>query len=292
MRKWLSAFLALFLPTAALAETQPAIKADPAIWVVKDEDTTIYLFGTVHVLKPGTAWFDGGVKAAYDASSEVVLEMIEPEPAEVASLVMQKAVDPDGPPLSEKLGKSAPAYQAAMSAVGMPAAQFEQFEPWFAATVLSVGSVTKAGFNPESGVEKSITAAAAKDGKTLGEIESINEQLDFFDTLSENAQITWLNETVKEMPKASESLDKMVERWAAGDPDGLAALMNKDASMSPELLKTLLVDRNARWADWVQKRLEQPGTVFVAVGAGHLAGPNSVQAFLRAKKIEAKRIPS
>ena len=292
LRKLLAGLLALALPAAAGAETTAPVKADPALWVVKDDDTTIYLFGTVHVLRPGTVWFDGGVKAAYDASSEVVLEMIEPEPAEVASLVMQKAVDPDGPPLSQKLGAHAPAYQPAMATVGMPAASFEQFEPWFAATVLTVGSVTKAGFDPATGIEKSLVGTAAKDGKTLGEIESVNEQLDFFDKLSEPAQSAGLNAAVKQLPTAAADLDKMVERWAAGDPEGLAALMNKDTTMSPELLKILLTDRNARWADWIAKRLDQPGTVFVAVGAGHLAGANSVQSFLKARKLEAKRIPS
>lgn len=294
MRKFLKGlFAAAFLPAAA-ASAQPApVQADPALWVVQDEDTTIYLFGTIHALRKGVNWFDGGVKKAYDASSEVVLEIVEPEAAEAQSLVMQKAVDPDGPPLTQKLGPdNAQAYTSAMQKVGLPAPAFEQFEPWFAATMLAVSSVTKAGYEPQSGIEKQLSAAAAKDGKTLGELESLNEQLDMFDTMPADQQIAFLNATVDELPEAATMLDAMVARWAKGDPDGLAALMNKSMSMTPELAKTLLTDRNARWADWIQKRLDQPGTVFVAVGAGHLAGANSVQAFLKSKKIEAKRIPS
>ena len=293
MRKLLAGLLAtLALPFAAAAETTATTKADPALWVVKDADTTVYLFGTVHVLRPGTMWFDGGVKAAYDASSEVVLEIVEPEPAEIMSLVMQKAIDPDGPPLSQKLGNKAAAYNAAMAAVGMPAAQFEQFEPWFAATVLTVGSVTKAGFDPKSGAENRITAAAAKDGKTVGELETVGEQLDMFDSMPEAAQIAFLNATVAEAGDGAKTLDTMVARWAAGDPEGLAALMNKSETFTPEIRKTLLTDRNARWAEWIAKRMDQPGTVFIAVGAGHLAGSDSVQSFLKTKKLEAKRIPS
>lgn len=293
MRKFLKGLLAAALLPAAAGAAEPApIKADPALWVVKDADTTIYLFGTIHALRKNVQWFDGGVKKAYDASSEVVLEIVAPEPAEAQSLVMQKAIDPDGPPLSEKLGANAKAYQAALETVGMPAAAFEQFEPWFAATILAVGSVTKSGFDPQSGAERQLSAATARDGKTLGELESMSEQLDMFDTMPEAEQIAFLNATVTELPKSAEMLDTMVARWAAGDPDGLAALINKSASLTPELTQTLLTDRNARWADWIEKRLEQPGTLFVAVGAGHLAGANSVQTFLKGKNIEAKRIPS
>ncbi len=293
MRKFLKGLLAAaFLPAAAVAQPAP-VKADPALWVVKDADTTIYLFGTIHALRKGVTWFDGGVKAAYDASSEIVLEIVEPEAAEAQSMVMQKAVDPDGPPLTQKLGAdSAKAYTSAMQAVGLPAPAFEQFEPWFAATMLAVSSVTKSGYDPQSGIEKQLTVAAARDGKTMGELESLSEQLDLFDTMPESQQIAFLNSTVRELPEATAMLDSMVARWSQGDPDGLAALMNKSMSLTPELTKTLLTDRNARWANWIEKRLEQPGTVFVAVGAGHLAGANSVQTFLKGKKIEAKRIPS
>ena len=292
MRKYLAGLLTVALPALAAAQTPAPVKADPALWVVKDEDTTVYLFGTVHALRPGIAWFDGGVKAAYEASSEVMLEIIEPDPAEMASLVMQKATDPDGPPLSEKLGAKAPAYQAAMGAAGLPYQAFESYEPWFAATVLTVTAITKAGYEPATGIEKQITNATAKDGKTIGELESVGEQLDMFDSMPEAEQIAFLNETVAEAGTSAAALDQMVARWAAGDPDGLAVLMNKSISMTPRIQKVLLSDRNARWADWIAKRMDQPGTVFIAVGAGHLAGSSSVQSFLKAKKLEAKRIPS
>src|SRR3546814_6472087 len=125
---------ALGLSGCASAPTLPdhavdLASADPALWVVKDEDTTIYLFGTVHVLKPGTLWFDDEVRQAFDTSEKLVLEIIEPDQGEMAGKVAALALDPDGPPLSEKLNESARAkYVSAMAQAGIPWQAFERFK--------------------------------------------------------------------------------------------------------------------------------------------------------------------
>ena len=298
MRKMIKTLLAVTLLSSTLHAADPSpqpspVQADPALWVVKDADTTIYLFGTVHLLRPGITWFDGGVKAAYDASSEIVLEMAEPDPQMAQSLVMAKAIDPDGPALSAKLTPAdSAAYAKVLAELGVPVAALEKMEPWFASTVLSMISIQKAGYSGDSGVEKEIATAAKKDGKKIGELESMEFQLGLFDTMPEPMQIAFLNATVAELPKSSEILDLMVASWVKGDPDALAELLNKSLMMTPELTKTLLTDRNANWADWIEKRLDQPGTIMIAVGAGHLAGANSVQEMLKAKKIAVLRIPS
>jgi uncharacterized protein len=307
MRKFMKGLLAATLlgPAPVLAQTPdptpaplpaaaPAtIQADPALWVVKDKDTTIYLFGTVHVLKPNVHWFDDGVKAAYDASSEVVFEIVQPDPQVAQGTVMQKAVDPDGPPLSKKLtGDAAGAYEKALATVGISTAALDHFEPWFVATALSLMSVQKAGFAADSGVEQQLGAAAKRDGKKVGELETFEQQLNYFDSMPEPQQIAFLNSTISELPNAATMLDSMVASWAKGDPEALAKQINESVSITPELAKMLLTDRNARWADWIANRMKQPGTIFIAVGAGHLAGKDSVQDFLKARKIEAKRIPS
>jgi uncharacterized protein len=280
-------------PTAATKPAAKPIIADPALWVVKDKDTTIYLFGTVHVLKPEVRWFDGGVKAAYDASSEVRLELLTPEPAAMQELVTKLGLDPAGKPLSEKLGPDAAAlWRKSAGELGLPVAGFEALKPWFAATVISVVAIQKAGFNPESGAEKVLTTAAKTDGKTLSGFETAEEQLGFFNSLSEPLQIAFLKSSLKELPKAAPMMDTMMASWAKGDPDALAVQLNAAMTETPELARILLTERNKRWASWIAKRMEQPGTLFVAVGAGHLAGKDSVQAYLKALKLKAKRIPS
>ncbi|MBJ7441847.1 MAG: TraB/GumN family protein [Sphingopyxis sp.] len=276
----------------ASATTTTTTDADPALWVVKDADTTIYLFGTVHVLKPGLSWFDEAVKTAFDKSDEMMLEIVMPEDqAAVAKTMMPLAMDTTGKTIPSRLtADELKAYQAAMVSVGVPANAFDSFEPWFPAMTLSVLPLTKLGYDPEQGAEKLLTSFAKADSKPIAGLETLEEQLGFFDKLPETQQVAFLNSVVKDMDKLGPMLDKMVALWAKGDPDGLAVAMNESMAATPELAQMLLYDRNARWADQIKTRMEQPGTVFIAVGAGHLAGDKSVQDYLKARGLTATRV--
>lgn len=282
---------ALALLAAPAAQAQEAKDADPALWVVKDSDTTIYLFGTVHVLKPGLSWFDEAVKKAFDKSDTLVLEMVEPDAATMQGLIMKTAVNTTGPALSEKLpADKRDAYAKAVADVGVPAAALDRFDPWFAAVTLTVAGLPKLGYDPANGSERALATAAKAANKQIIGLETPEQQFGFFDALPEPLQIKFLISTVEDYPKMGAELDKMVASWSAGDPDTLAATMNEGMRDTPEIAKVLLADRNARWAEWIGKRLETPGTVFVAVGAGHLAGPDSVQVQLKKHKLRATRI--
>ncbi len=273
---------------AALAATTDA---DPALWVVKDKDTTIYLFGTIHVLKPGLSWFDDGVKAAFDKSDELVLEMVEPDPATMQQLVLSKAYSLSGPTLTEQLPEADRAlYVNAVKDLGLPAATFDRTKPWFAATNLSLLPLLKLGYDPRSGPETVLTAAATADKKKIAGLETPEQQIGYLAGLPDPVQIKFLESTLKELPKTAPMMDGMVDAWAKGDAKKLGDFMNDGLNDTPELARTLLYDRNARWAQWIKTRLDTPGTVFVAVGAGHLAGPESVQEKLKALKIKAERI--
>lgn len=284
---------ALAAETVRPAPAAPALTdADPALWVVKDEDTTIYLFGTVHVLKPGLSWFDEAVKDAFDKSGELVLEVVLPDdPAEAAQTMIPMAIDQSGKTLSSRLDpEQLKAYQAAMASVGLPAQQFDMFEPWFPAMTLSVLPVTKLGYDPEQGAEKQLTRFAKEAGKPIAGLETLTEQLGFFDTLPEASQVAFLNAVVRDFDKLGPTLDTLVAQWAKGDTEALAATMNENLAATPELMQVLLHDRNARWADQIKARMEKPGTVFVAVGAGHLAGEKSLQSYLKDRGLTAERI--
>lgn len=283
------------LPACAQPAPQPqqaTNDADPALWVVKDEDTTIYLFGTVHVLKPGLTWFDEAVKAAFDGSKELVLEMVEPDAATMQGIVMAKAMAPAGAPtLTSRIpADKRDALAKAAADAGLPTAALDRFDPWFAAVAISMAPLQKAGFDVNSGVEKTLTTAAKASGKTVSGLETAEQQIGFFDSLTDKAQVDYLTSTLDELPKATAQMDTMVKDWAAGNPEALGDLINENLKSSPEVAKTLLYDRNARWATWIGERMKQPGTVFIAVGAGHLAGKESVLEKLKAQKLTAERI--
>lgn len=277
---------------AAKAPARAANDADPALWVVKDKDTTVYLFGTIHVLKPGLTWFDEAVKTAFDRSNEIKLELVMPDQAAMTKLVMATGVAPAGaPPLTEQLpADKRPAFTKAVVDMGLPANALDRFRPWLAATQLSIAPLSKMGYDSANGPEAVITAAAKQAGKPLTGLETAEQQLGFFGSLSQPAQLHFLESTVDELPKLDETMATMVKEWADGDPDALAREMNDNLKDSPEVAKVLLTDRNVRWAQWIKGRMAQPGTVFIAVGAGHLAGPDSVQAQLAKLGLKAERI--
>ncbi|WP_174292154.1 TraB/GumN family protein [Sphingomonas bacterium] len=284
--------LTLALPACAQTPAPAPDTTHPALWVAKDADTTIYLFGTVHVLKPGLPWFDEAVRAAFDRSGEVVLELVQPDTATMQGIVAAHAVTPPAAPtLSSTLTEpQRAAYAKAMAEVGVPLAAFEHVKPWFAALNLSLLPLMKAGFDPANGPESVITAAAKTANKPVSGLETADQQIGYFDALSPKAQVAFLTSTIDEMPKAQAEMATMVADWAKGDPKALAALMNDDLKASPEIADLLLYRRNLRWAEWLANRMKTPGTVFVAVGAGHLAGKGSVIDDLAAKGVRVMRV--
>ncbi len=268
------------------------IVARPALWAVRDADTTIYLFGTVHVLKPGMRWFEGGVRHAFDSADELVTEIIEPEsPAEMAAIMGAKAIATDGVALSDRLepGKRAP-YKVAMTANGLPWQGFERMEPWMAGMALSVAPLDRLGYSAQDGAEKILRAAGLAAGKKMGALEMVEQQIGYFDTLPLAQQVAFLDATVEGLPDVEQDFAKLIDHWARGEPDRLAAEMNESLEATPELARVLLFERNARWAQWIKGRMEKPGKIFVAVGAGHLAGKGSVQDQLAALGLSAKRV--
>lgn len=301
--KTMAAPVALLLAGPALAQdaapAAPAttaaaatVDADPALWVVKDDDTTIYLFGTIHVLKPGLSWFDEAVKTAFDKSQQVVLEIPLPDQAEAQKIILPAAVDTSGKTLTSKLSEAdRPVCAAGLAKLGIPANALDQLQPWFAAVTLSQIMLQKAGYSPDNGAERAIDKAAKAANKPVSGLETLQQQIGYFAALPQDEQIKFLMSGIRDMDKGTQSINDMVAEWSKGEPEKLAEVMNRDFDISPLLVKVLLTDRNSRWADWIDQRLKQPGTVFIAVGAGHLAGKDSVQSFLDSRyHLKATRI--
>lgn len=273
-------------PQAATAQPEPV--PGPALWQVGDEDTRIYLFGTVHALPPGTEWYDQRIERAFTSSSELVTEISLEDAATTGQAIAGRAVLEGDRTLRELMNEEDRAeYEAALEGLGLPVAALDRVEPWFAAMNLSLLPLMASGYDPNSGVDMVLETRA--EGKTRGALETLDEQVDLFDGLPMDAQLAFLDQTVAAVPRAANSLDAMVAEWLEGDADELAELLNSEMD-DPELYQRLLVDRNANWAEWIEQRLEQPGDVFIAVGAGHLAGTGSVQEQLEARGIEVTRI--
>jgi len=242
------AFLASLLalsPFGSAAQTAPAaappaatastVDADPALWVVRDRDTTIYLFGTIHVLKPGLSWFDEAVKKAFDRSDTLVLELVMPDPAAMQALVMNTGFTTSGPTLTEKLPEPyRAAYTDALKSLGIPPAALDRAKPWTAAINLSLLPVLKLGYDPNQGPEHVLAAAAAAEHKPVIGLETAAQQFGYFDSLAEPLQIRFLEMTVRDLPKTGSEIDRMVSSWSKGDPDALGRTLNEGMIEQPE----------------------------------------------------------
>ncbi len=286
------ALLASTAPDSAAQAAAPLPDADPAIWVVKDKDTTIYLFGTFHALDGKSDWFNEEVKTAFDASNELVLELPDVEDkAALQPVIMKYAIDTSGKPLSEKLSPAGKErFAKALAGLGAPPAAFDKFKPFFAALTVVMAGAQKHGFTGESGAEAILTKAAKASKKPISGLETIDYQMSLFANLSEADQIKMLEETLNELDELDEVFAEMNKHWTSGDAEGMAKLMNDMNDQSPAMYKTLLTDRNANWAEWIDKRLDKPGVVFMGVGAGHLGGKDSVQDLLAKRGIKSERI--
>jgi uncharacterized protein len=291
MKKLLFGSLLAFGQAFAQTPAPATIDADPALWVVKDSDTTVYLFGTFHLLNDKYQWFDEAVKTAFDAADELVVEADISDAAGAQAVVLKLGLTADGPTLREKMPKElAERFTQTMAKYGLPASAFDRFDPWFAALSLTQVQYLKMGLNPESGPETKLLTAAKSGAKTINALETVEQQLGLFDSMTEAKQLEFLRLTMKDIDEVPKVVGDMLAAWSGGDVDKLDKLLNKGLAESPELAKLLFEDRNANWAKWVADRMSKPGTVFVAVGAGHLTGKGSVQQKLAARGIKSERI--
>lgn len=274
--------------TAPARPTRPAVRAAapvtppvaglarPALWKISDHDTTIYLFGTIHALPKGVNWFGGPIATAFDSSQELVTEIAGNDATDVAALTARLAVLPEGQTLRGRLSDSErKAFEGALAQNGLPANAYDRFEPWFAAVALSNLPLMKAGYDASSGVEAALDAKAKALNRPHIGLETPEYQLGLFDALSDETQKAYLNEIVKHTPTIASELIAIVEQWKRGNAEKLAELMNADED-DPRMIEALLTNRNRAWAAWIKTRMDQPGKVFLAVGAGHLAGKDSV----------------
>ncbi|TFI57857.1 TraB/GumN family protein [Sphingomonas parva] len=279
--------------SAPVAESNAAPgAARPAMWKLADEDTTIYLFGTFHLLPPELQWRTAAFDTALATADELVFEIANlDDQAAAASAMTRLGLSSGLPPLRERVPEEKrAALDAMVKDSGIPAAALDRFETWAAALALVSVTFKQLGVSGEAGVEKSLGAGYKASGKPVLGLETIEQQLGLFDRLPEEAQRTFLVGVLESPEDLREQFRKMLDAWSRGDEAGIAATFDEDAKLSPTLRQALLTDRNARWAEWLDARMDRPGTVFVAVGAGHLAGRDSVQSMLRSKGLKAKRI--
>lgn len=268
--------------------------AEPALWAARGERATIYLFGTVHLLPPDARWRSPRLDAALAESRALWLEAADvDDPAVVARLLATLGFDPAHPLSSRLTSGQLARVDAAVKAAGQPwgVAMLQSMRPWLAAVTLSTLPVLKAGLDPRAGVDAALKARATANGQPVRAFETAEQQTHFFADLPEPLQVQFLLSVAGEASEGIGKIDALLRAWEAGDTATIGRI--GDEAMRdefPRLYQVLLVGRNRAWTERIAALLANGETAFVAVGAAHLAGPDSVQRMLEARGVRVERV--
>ena len=263
----------------------------PAMWTFSDEDTTVNIMGTVHLLKPDVVWKSPAITEALAKADTLVLEadVASPESqAGLQKLVMEYGIFSDGETLSTVLEEDdKAAVSAVLEANGIPMQAMDTMKPWMVSLQLGMMQIMQAGYDPQSGVETKLMAEAGD--KKLAYLESVETQIKTLGGAPIDEQVQGLMATLGTLDLGEEYLDTLVAEWADGDVKGIGAMMSNPAIFgTQDAYDALLTTRNKNWIPGIKALLDEPGNKLVAVGAGHLAGPDSVIGMLRDEGIKVK----
>ncbi len=281
---------------AALLGLAPALaQADDAglVWALRGAHNTVYLAGSVHLLRDDGAPLPAPLERAYGDAEALLMEidLDSLDPMAGARFTATHAIYGADTSLPAVLGEQRwRATVAAAERAGVPPAMLERFEPWAVALLLTVAQLQKEGLSPEAGVEQQLARRAAQDGKPIDGLETLEQQLTLFDALSPELQARFLELTVAEAADVGTELDQIYAAWRAGRVEDLEALLTREYARFPELYASLVDARNAAWVAPIRAQLERREDVLVVVGSLHLVGPQSVIARLRAAGLEPVRV--
>lgn len=288
----LSLSLAAASPASAATPRVPPT-ARPALWAVSDADTTVYLFGTIHLLPEHYQWRSSQLEQAVQGSEELVVETLvdTKDPTKIMGALTSLAFSPGLPPLADRVPPDKRGDLAnAIKMSGFAPQALDKMETWAAAFLLLGNQFRNIGLKGGEGVEMGLRTSFSGAGKPIGELESNVEQLAFFDRLPEQAQRALLLGSISTPHDMSKDFAAMLAAWARGDVKAIARTFAHDLDSSPELKQALITQRNVNWSRWIEQRMTVPGSVMVAIGAGHLAGKGSVITMLEQAGYKVKRV--
>lgn len=265
----------------------------PAIWVAKDFDSTLYLFGTVHLLPDDLDWQRQDMRDAFAESGTVFFEVdTSPERrVDATVLTTELGLRSDGLRLSDRLDNfQKNVMEAAVNNGDLTVAALEGMQPWLASEYLTFAAAQNAGLSAELSADEALKSRAAREGKNIIYLESLETQIRASADLPEYIQIEILTETMERFNSLGQEATDIAEQWSIGGTDYLTeTLIGPMKARPPEIFNSLLRDRNRAWASTLTRFMEDSGTGFVAVGTAHLLGEESLLSELREQGYSVQR---
>lgn len=265
----------------------------PAVWYVKDHDSTLYLFGTAHLLSADFNWIRSDLEAAFRESGTVFFEIDTGPSAQIQASVLTQSLGfrSDGLRLSGQLDS----YQlklldAAANNGGLPLATLDNMEPWLASEFLTIAAAVNAGLTPELSADEALKSRAAAQGKNVIYLDTMEGQITRTARLPDFVQIKLLNDTLEGFNTLGSDLTKVAQAWSVGQTNYLTReLIVESKNRSPDIYQSLFDDVNREWVRPLTRFMEDSGTGFAAIGIGHLLGEDSLQELLTDQGYEVGR---
>jgi uncharacterized protein YbaP (TraB family) len=255
------------------------------LWTVQGQHNTVYLLGSIHVLRPDDAGLPDVAQRAYEDAEQLVMEVdlddpLEGDPMAMLEEMQRMALLPEGQSLHGILGPDYAAVAARAKQSGLDLEMLDGFAPWFVATNLLQLELAKHGYTPEFGIEQVLATRAAGDHKPIQGLETAAQQFGMLAGMPLPMQKRFLMMTLDESAQLDQQVDQLVGAWRNGDTAKLASLLSEEFDEFPDLYRTLTVDRNRAWMARLTDLLDDRDDYLVVVGALHLVGDGSVVSLL------------
>ncbi|MEM7009966.1 MAG: TraB/GumN family protein [Verrucomicrobiota bacterium] len=292
LRQLTVAILTLAALTLGLTSAQVQAEDKKAcIWKLQKGDATVYLAGSVHLLRETDHPLPAAYDNVYDLSDRIYFEVDMKDMQGAQMKILQLSMLPEGESIEDKVSEETyeklQGYLETLADAGpqfaMMKPMFDKMKPGMMAMTISSIEAVKIGAMPNFGVEMIYDTKARKDGKPVKGLETVEFQIGLFDQLDADEQDEMLAMTIDQAKETPEMLDKMIEVWRSGDAKALDEMLNKYFEEEAKLTQLLLYKRNADWIPSIEEELNGEGTTMFIVGAGHLVGKKSVIEMLEDK---------
>jgi uncharacterized protein YbaP (TraB family) len=268
--------------------------AEAPVWAIEGARNTVYLAGSVHLLRAQDAALPAAFERAYADADVLVMELDldDMDPMAMSGWVLENGTLNDGRTLRDVLGTARfERLEREGNRLGVPLEMLERMEPWLAAMTLAQIQYVKLGFDPEHGVEKQLERRARMDRKTITGLESMEDQLGILDGLSPEEQAHFLDLTLEEMHDMESETNTLLAAWRNGDAKQLASILSDEYDVAPTLYRRLVSERNRRWMPQIEQLLRDDKDYLIVVGALHLVGEDGLLELAGAKGYRAKQLP-
>jgi uncharacterized protein len=282
-RRWLLTLSLLGSVALSLLGSEAAHAGSP-VWAIHGDHNTVYLAGSVHLLKAEDSQLPAGFDRAYKGSKAIVMELAldKVDPMATASWMMENGMLKDGTTLRATIGEER--YRRVnkeADRLGVPMEALDMLQPWVVGLQLVEMQYVQLGFDPQKGVEQQLQHEAQSDGKPISGLETMDEQLGVLQGMSSADQARFLDMVVSEMHDVDSETQSVVRAWRSGDAAKLGALLSDEYQSFPNLYRVLVSERNKRWVPQIEKLLHGNQDAFVVVGALHLVGDGGLLELLK-----------